>query len=150
MFLLGHIVNETDGTFTWYRPNDIIYTFDADLKLVAKTDGNGNVQTLIYNTDGLLDTVTDEATGRTLGFVYNTDDRIESITGPVTDAVTDGIWVTYQYDTDGNLTQVTYADDGNGSGASGFTYGYDDPNDVHNLTEKHNLRRGTDSCNIMH
>ena len=58
---------------------------------------------------------------------------------PVTNAVTDGIWVTYQYDVEGNLTRVIYADDGNGSTASGFEYKYEDTNDVHNLTEKRNL-----------
>jgi RHS repeat-associated protein len=135
----GYLAEESDGTFTWHRANGIIYTFDADFKLVAKQDGNGNIQTLTYDTNGLLETVTDEATGRSIGFVYNTDGRIDHITGPVTTAVPDGIWVSYQYDTDGNLTHVIYADDNNGSTASGFEYKYEDTYDVHNLTEKRNL-----------
>ena len=135
----GYIYVEAGVGYTWYRANDVVYAFDLDFRLISKTDAHGNVQSLTYNAEGLLETVTDEATGRTIGFVYNVDGRIEHITGPVTNAVPDGIWVTYQYDTEGNLTYVTYADDGNGSSASGFEYRYEDTNDVHNLTEKRNL-----------
>ncbi len=135
----GYLFEEDDGTYTWYRANGIRYLFNQDLQCIAKSDSNGNVQTLTYNTDGLLETVTDESTGRSIGFIYNADGRIEYVTGPVTNAVTDGIWVTYQYDVEGNLTRVIYADDGNGSTASGFEYKYEDTNDVHNLTEKRNL-----------
>ena len=135
----GTLVAETDDTFTWHRANGITYTFNQQLQFIAKQDGHGNVQTLSYNTDGRLETVTDQATGRAMGFVYNADDRIAQITGPVTAAVPDGVYVSYQYDADGNLTRVEYADDNNGSAASGFEYKYEDPNDVHNLTEKRNL-----------
>ena len=135
----GYLVGELDGSFTWHRANNTTYTFDSDLMFVAKTDGNGNIQSLTYNSNGLLETVTDEATGRSIGFVYDTNGRIDHITGPVTAAVPDGIWVSYQYDTEGNLTYVIYADDNNGSTASGFEYKYEDPNDPHNITEKRNL-----------
>ena len=135
----GHLVEDTDGSLIWYRGNGVTYTFNSGLKLVSKTDGNGNVQILAYNTDGLLETVTDESTGRSIGFIYNADGRIENVTGFVTNAVTNGIWVTYQYDIEDNLTRVIYADDDNGSTASGFEYKYEDTNDVHNLTEKRNL-----------
>ncbi len=135
----GTLVHESDGTYTWYRPNGITYIFNMALQFIAKIDGNGNVQTLTYNADNFLDTVTDEATGRSIGFVYNAEGYIDHITGPVTPAVPDGIYVSYQYDTQGNLTLVTYADDNNGSGASGFEYRYEDPYDEHNLTEKRNL-----------
>ena len=135
----GYLAEESDGTYTWHRANGITYTFDANFKFIAKQDGNGNVQTLTYDTNDLLETVTDEATGRSIGFVYNIDGRIDHITGPVTNAVTDGVWVSYQYDTNGNLTHVIYADDNNGSTASGFEYSYEDTNDLHNLTEKSNL-----------
>jgi RHS repeat-associated protein len=135
----GTLVAEADGSFTWYRANDIKYTFNQQLQCVSKEDGNGNVQTLTYDTYGRLETVTDQATGRNIGFVYNADGLIDYITGPVTAAVPDGIWVSYQYDTEDNLTHVTYADDNNGSIASGFEYIYQDSVDIHNLTEKRNL-----------
>jgi RHS repeat-associated protein len=135
----GSFVAELDDTFTWYRANGTKYTFNQHRQLISKEDLNGNAQTLIYDADDRLETVTDQATGRSLGFVYNADSRIQQITGPVTEAVPDGIWCSYQYDTEGNLTHVIYADDDNGSTASGFEYKYEDPNDVHNLTEKRNL-----------
>ena len=74
----------------------------------------------------------DTATGRALAFNYNGNDLLENITGPVTSAVSDGIWVRYGYDGNDNLISVTYAD------GSGFDYGYTDPDDIHNLTEKRN------------
>ncbi len=135
----GYLVAEPDDTFTWYRPNDIKYTFDQQLQLITKEDANGNVQSIAYDTNNQLESVSDESTDRSIGFAYNAEGRIDHITGPITPAVPDGIWVSYAYDTNGNLTRVTYADDDNGSTASGFEYKYEDNNDVHNLTEKSNL-----------
>ncbi len=124
----GTLARNADNTYTWHRANGIDYTFNAQMQFIAKTDGNGHVQSLTYNSNGLLQTVTDQATGRSIGFHYNADNRIDSITGPVTAAVPDGVWVSYQYDTNGNLTRVTYADD------SGFQYKYECAFDSHNLT----------------
>ena len=76
----GYLFEEDDGTYTWYRANGIRYLFNQDLQCIAKSDSNGNVQTLTYNTDGLLETVTDESTGRSIGFIYNADGRIEYVT----------------------------------------------------------------------
>lgn len=135
----GTLVREPDNSFTWHRANGINYTFSQELQYIAKEDGNGNVQTLTYDAESRLETVTDQATGRSIGFVYNADGHVQHVTGPLTSGVLDGIWVRYQYDTEGNLSHVVYADDNNGSTASGFEYKYEDPNDVHNLTEKRNL-----------
>jgi len=135
----GYLTTETDGTWIWHRGNGTTYTFDQQLRFIAKQDGNGNVQTLTHDANDRLETVTDGATGRSIGFVYTPEGRIDHITGPVTDAVPDGIWVSYQYDTEGNLTLIEYADDNNGSASAGFEYKYEDSNDVHNLTEKRNL-----------
>jgi len=135
----SYLTAETDGMFTWNRDNGMIYIFDDQLRLAATQDANGNLQTLTYDSQNRLETITDGATGRTLGFIYNADNRIHQITGPITEAVPDGIHVTYQYDTHGNLTHVEYADDNNGSSASGIEYLYEDTNDVHNLTGKRNL-----------
>ena len=135
----GYLSVESGVGFKWYRANGVVYTFNEQMQFIAKTDGNGNVQTLSYDAEGDLESVTDEATGRSISFLYDVNGNIESISGPVTDAIPDGIWVTYQYDTEGNLTHVVYADDGNGSTASGFEYRYEDPSDVHNLTAKYNL-----------
>ena len=135
----GYLSIESGVGFKWYRANGVVYIFNEQMQFVAKTDGNGNVQTLSYDVEGLLESVTDEATGRSINFFYNVDGKIESIAGPVTDAAPIGIWVTYQYDTEGNLTHVVYADDGNGSTSSGFEYRYENLSYVHNLTAKYNL-----------
>ncbi len=92
-----------------------------------------------YDANNRLVSVTDEATGRVIGFAYNENGKIESITGPSTSAVPDGVWANYQYDENGNLIFVIYADDENGSTSSGIEYIYSDGNDLHNLTEKRNL-----------
>jgi YD repeat-containing protein len=110
----GALTFNMDNSYTWHRPNGITYTFDQYLKLVSKTDGNANVQTLAYDVKNRLASITDEATGRIMGFTYTADDRIAAITGPITTAVPDGIWVRYHYDTLGNLINVQYADNGNG------------------------------------
>ena len=117
-----------------------IYMFDQTSgQLLSITDKSGNVQTLLYNTNNLLETVTDQATSRTLTFHYNTNNKIDHISGPVTTAVSDGVWVTYSYDNNNNLAKVQYADDGNGSLASGFEYIYADTNDPNNMTSKKDL-----------
>ncbi|RPI75934.1 MAG: RHS repeat protein [Desulfobacteraceae bacterium] len=129
----GSLRKETDGTFTWYRANEIEYRFNASFKLISKKDGKGQVQTLAYDANNRLQSVTDQATGRSIGFVYNTAGRIAQVTGPITPSVPDGIWVYYQYDAAGNLTRVIYAD------GSGIENRYQDTNDNHNLTEKRTL-----------
>jgi len=126
-------VEWTGNGFIWHREDGREYTFDENGRLQQITDPIGNTIDLAYDPNGHLDTVTDTTTGRILSFNYNTDGPISNITGPVTAAVSEGIWVSYEYDTAGNLKTVTYAD------GSGFDYRYEDPNDLHNLTEKRNL-----------
>jgi len=126
-------VNKISEEYVWHRKDGRDYTFDANGRLKQITDSIGNIIDLAYDPDGRLDAVTDTATGRAISFHYNTDGRISHITGPVTAAVSDGIWVSFGYDAAGNMKTVTYED------GSGFEYLYEDPNDPHNLTEKRNL-----------
>ncbi len=131
---------DQNSDFIWTRDDGTSYLFDrASGRLLSITDKNNNVQTLTYNSDNLLETVFDAASGRSLTFNYNANNKIASVSGPVTSAVPDGIWVSYTYDANDNLTRVEYADDGNGSTASGFEYRYEDANDVHNITSKYDL-----------
>ena len=95
-------------------------------------DAVGNRLSLEYDANDRLQAVIDKASSRSLSFHYNDDGLVEYISGPVTEAVTDSIWVSYDYDDDFNLVSVTYAD------GSGFNYAYTDENDVNNLTEKRN------------
>ncbi|MEH0018419.1 MAG: RHS repeat-associated core domain-containing protein [Desulfobacter sp.] len=129
----GEIITGITGNYEWVRENGEIYTFNqSNGKLQSISDKNGNEQTLAYDAQGRLDTVTDNASGRSLSFQYEANGRIQSISGPVNS-------VTYAYDTFGNLILVIYSDDGNGSGASGFEYRYEDPNDPNNMTAKYDL-----------
>jgi RHS repeat-associated protein len=121
-----------EGEYIWYRLDGSKYGFSTAGQLLWMDDAVGNTLILAYDGNNILDTVTDTSSGRVLTFTYNADDLLEYITGPVTSAVSDGIWVSYGYDTHNNLISVTYAD------GSGFDYYYTDSNDIHNLTQKEN------------
>lgn len=125
-------IKAEDGVYIWYRLDGTRYAFSASGRLTWIEDEKENRLELTHNSQGHLETVTDTASGRMLTFSYNADARLENISGPITEAVPSGIWVNYSYDTNQNLTSITYAD------GSGFNYTYSDPNDVHNLTEKRN------------
>jgi len=123
-------VKAEGGGYVWYRLDGTRYGFASSGRLLRIDDEKGNRLDLTYDANNRVETVTDNASGRVLTFNYNADNRLESISGPTTTAVPSGIWVTYDYDDNQNLTSVTYADD------SGFAYTYNDTEDVHNLTEK--------------
>jgi RHS repeat-associated protein len=125
-------VKAEPGGHVWYRLDGSRYTFLSSGRLARVEDAVGNILDLAYDINNRLETVTDVASGRVLAFHYSSD-RLDCVTGPVTAAVPDGLWVTYGYDTNQNLTTVTYAD------GSGFTYAYNDLNDPHNLTRKKDL-----------
>ena len=127
----SYVKAETEE-FVWHRLNGTRYGFSSEGKLAWIDDEKGNRLELGYDQNSRLDRVTDTAGNRSLTFNYNGAGLLESISGPVTSAVSDGIWVTYGYDLNQNLISVTYAD------GSGFNYNYGDLQDLHNLTEKRN------------
>ncbi len=120
------------GEYIWYRLDGSHYGFATDGNLAWLEDEKGNRLNLTYDTGGRIDSVTDIASGRVLTFNTNAEGLITDISGPVTAAVADGVWVSFGYDGNRNLTSATYAD------GSGFNYSYTDTNDIHNLTEKRN------------
>jgi RHS repeat-associated protein len=115
--------------WVWHRPDGSTHTFDSVGRLQKITKFT-NETTLTYDLTDRLEQVTDVGSGRRLEFRYNTENLITEIVGPATAAVSAGVWVTYQYDSNQNLTSVTYAD------GSGIAYSYADPGDTHNLTGK--------------
>jgi len=127
----SHVKLES-GIYVWYQLDGTNYGFSATGHLIWMDDAAGNRIELSYDISNRLETVTDTSTVRTLTFIYNTNNLLDHVIGPFTDAVSDGIWVSYDYDANQNLTSVTYADN------SGFNYIYTDLNDLHNLTEKRN------------
>lgn len=119
-----------NGNYVWRRLDGGKFLFDTTGKLISMLDEAGNTLSLSYSNTGVLETVTDSASNRILTFGYNGNGSLETIGGPVTTNVSNGIWVTYGYDSNQNLVSVTYAD------GSGFSYGYADSSDIHKLTEK--------------
>jgi len=126
-----HVKTEAGG-YVWYLLDGTQYGFSTAGQLLWIDDEKGNRLTLAYDAQNRVASVTDTAGNRVLTFNYNANSLLESITGPVTPVVSSGIWATYGYDANQNLTSVTYAD------GSGIIYNYTDPEDIHNLTEKKN------------
>ena len=126
-----HIADKA-GEFVWYRLDGSSRGFTHDGRLNWIKDEKGNRINLFYDSLGSLETVTDLSSGRMLIFGYNTEGLIASIKGPVTESVSDGIWVRFNYDVNYNLSDVIYAD------GSGYKYAYTDARDLHNLSEKRN------------
>ena len=124
-------VKAEGGGYVWYLPDGSKFGFLSAGQLQWMDDAVGNRLALSY-TGNVLTTVTDNASGRVLTFYYDGNGYLDYVHGPVTSAVTNGIWVDYTCDASHNLTSVTYADN------SGFDYTYDDTNDIHNLTRKEN------------
>ena len=124
-------VKAESGDFVWYLMDGSRYGFSAAGRLIWIDDQKGNRLSLTYGADNRLAAVTDTVSGRNLTFYY-VDGLLDHIAGPVTAAVSDGIWASYEYGPAQNLTAVIYAD------GSGFSYTYDDANDDHNITEIRN------------
>ena len=125
-----HVAVES-GDYVWYRLDGSRCGFSSEGKLIWIDDEKGNELSLTYDAQGHIETVSDAASARVLTFHY-VNDLLDHIIGPTSDAVSDGVWVSYNYDTIQNLTSVIYAD------GSEFTYSYTYINDSHNLTEKSN------------
>jgi YD repeat-containing protein len=121
--------NDTVIGWSWHKSNGNLFEFNIDGRLVKITRANQEIQ-LTYDGSNRLQDVVDPLSGRSFTIVYTPQNRVDYLVGPVTLAIPDGKWVSYLYDTTGNLTDVIYAD------GSGFKYGYEDPNDVHNMTSK--------------
>ncbi|KPK45848.1 MAG: hypothetical protein AMK74_02195, partial [Nitrospira bacterium SM23_35] len=126
----SHVVLDAGEEYIWYRLDGFRYGFSDTGQLLWIDDATGNRLQVAYDSSDRVKLVTDSASARVLTFNYNSYGLIDSVTGPVTSAVDDGIWVMYGYDSNRNLTSVTYADN------TGFDYSYSDSNDIHNLTEK--------------
>jgi len=127
----SHVV-EQSGEYVWYRLDGTTLGFSTTGKLIWIDDEKGNRLSLSYGADSKLEAVTDMASTRNLTFNYNAEGLLEYITGPATNAVPTGVWVEYGYDDNQNLSSVIYGDN------SGFTYYYEDFQDIHDLTKKTN------------
>jgi len=112
-------VNGSDWLFT--DTNSTQERYDSTGKLLSITDVRGNIQTLTYDANNLLDRV-DTNTGEFLQFGYDTSNRISTVTDN-----TERTW-TYRYDAKGNLAFVDNPD------STTRQYHYEDTNYTFALT----------------
>jgi len=131
-------VEFASGNYTWYRLDGMKYVFDFAGSLISIQDPAGNTIQLSYDTNGRLQTVTDNSSSRSLTFSYNASGLIDHIVGPTSDAVTDGKWVEKYVYSGQDLTEVVFKYD-SGVTYVGTRYTYDEN---HNLIGKENALGG--------
>ena len=89
----------TDGTFTLTRKNQVKFNFSAEGRLTSIVDRNSNTQALSCDGSGNLTSVADTS-GRTFTLAYDGGGRVTSLSDPV-----GRVWQ-YAYDANGNLISV--------------------------------------------
>lgn len=94
--------------------------------LIAIVDRNGNTTQLLYDSMGRLVTVTDPAS-RHLYFAYTNPSFTLQVTGITSDI---GITLSYSYDTQGRLNQVTQQD------STTLTFAYDSQSRITSVTDQ--------------
>lgn len=109
--VLAALRKNADGTWTYTRRAQTIFTFDATGRLISQQDLNGYTTTIAYPSASSM-VVTDPG-GRTLTFAISGG----HITSAV-DSATPARHVDYGYDADGNLTSITDV----GGGVTRLTY----------------------------
>lgn len=131
-------IKDTAGAITGWRylvaNTQVTETYNANGQLISTTNKHGIItQTLTYNTNNLLQNVTDMA-GRQLTFNYDNNKRVTSITLP------DSGQLQYAYNTNGMLESVTYPDNNK------RTYHYENssfPTHLTGITDENNKRFAT-------
>ena len=108
--IFDKLTANADGTYTLVLLNKLTYKYGTNRKLSSISDTNGNMITLQYDVDGLLDSVTG-AGGKILDFSFE-NGELKTITDPA------GRTIIYTYDTDNNLIRVK----GTGGGTTQYEY----------------------------
>ena len=125
-------VKDGEGVTTGWRYtllNDSAEEYGVDGHLLSILDRNGLAQSLVYDDNGMLESVAGPY-GHAIAFTYNADGRISQLID------SDGEITTYSYDAEGNLVEVTYPDDTPSDPNDNSTriYHYEDPNYLNALT----------------
>jgi RHS repeat-associated protein len=121
-WVLASLERDDDGGWTFTRRQREVLRFDADGRLTALADRNGETTTLAYDDAGALSAVT-SASGRELAVEVDDEGRVVAVTGPL------GRTTRYEYDVAGDLVAVT-------DPAGGVVrYAYDDEHRLTALTD---------------
>jgi RHS repeat-associated protein len=99
----GQIAKNPDNTYTLTFRDGSVHQFNANGKLTAFADRNGNTLTLTLNGSGNPTTITD-VSGRTITLIYDSQSQIASISDSL------GTIAIYTRLSSGRLSSVTYAD----------------------------------------
>jgi len=73
--------DSSQGSFSIKRKDNILYSFDKNMRLTSFSDANGNYLKLSYNSRGNVDTVKDNF-NNTLTLEYDSKDRLLKATDP--------------------------------------------------------------------
>lgn len=94
--LFDILQQNSGGSFTLTKPNQIKLLFSALGRLLSVRDRNGNTQQMTYNASGNLVSITDTA-GRVFTLSYDNNNHLILLSDPI------GRTVSYTYDVNGNL-----------------------------------------------
>jgi RHS repeat-associated protein len=94
------LVKNGDKTYTLRETTGVLRHFNADGRLVAIVDRNGNALTFAYDSAGFPTSIKD-ASGRAVLITKGAGGRVDSMTDPANRTFR------YTYDSAGNLTKVT-------------------------------------------
>jgi len=122
----GSIVQAADGSYLWQNAQGSSYQFDAAGCIVSITDSHGNQET--FNSSGGRITSLTDRHGRVITFDYQGTNHVTRLLGPPIAANPAGVYATYAYDANGNLTGVSFPD------GNALVYGYEDSTWRNHLT----------------
>src|SRR5208337_2017084 len=94
--LFDKLQQNSDGSFTLTKHNQISLLFSSAGRLLSLSDRNGNTQQMTYNASGNLVSITDTV-GRVFSLSYDGNNHLTSLSDPI------GRTVSYTYDGNGNL-----------------------------------------------
>jgi RHS repeat-associated protein len=121
--LYSRLVKSADNSITLTAKDQTRQTFDAEGRLIALADSNGNTLSFAYDGAGNLTAITDTV-GRTVSLSYDADNHLVQLTDPI------GRTVRYAYDAEGHLISDT-----DPLGAV-QTYAYDADHHVTTITDR--------------
>ena len=104
----GTISSEADGSYLWLDSQGTAHAFDAAGNILSIRDIHGNRETFGY-AGGRITSLVDRH-GRVITFDYQGTSHVVRLLGPVIAANPAGVYATYAYDANGNLTGVTFPD----------------------------------------